>query len=233
MPDSFSAAELTAIPYVISQPRFLTYLLAENNDTRAALALYRWNLELSAAFFMPLQICEVAIRNAAAEAIEAEHGNRWPWVPGFKYTLPVPRYGFNPRRELESVARSHTTVGQVIAGLKFVFWQYAFTSGLEGRLWAPHLSTVLPNLPAGTVSTTRQRIHDDINEVRELRNRIAHHEPIFTRDISSEYRRILNLIEWRSPATASWVDNTQIVTDVLARRPRSTFGGVPIPYPVQ
>lgn len=76
VPDSFDAAELTAIPYVISQPRFETYLRAEKNDPRAALALYRWNLELSAAFFMPLQICEVAIRNAAAEAIAAEHGDR-------------------------------------------------------------------------------------------------------------------------------------------------------------
>ncbi len=233
MPDSFDAAELTAIPYVISQPRFETYLRAENNDPRAALALYRWNLELSAAFFMPLQICEVAIRNAAAEAIEAEHGDRWPWLQGFRYTLPAPGRGFKPRNELAKVAASHATIGQVIAELKFMFWQYTFTAGQEGRLWVPHLRTVLPHAPADAIPTIRQRIHDEIEAVRGLRNRIAHHEPIFTRDISTEYRRIIKLIEWRSPATASWVDRTQIVTEVLARRPRSTFGGAPIPYPVR
>lgn len=233
VPESFSAAELTAIPYVISQPRFDTYLRAENNDARAALALYRWNLELSAAFFMPLQICEVAIRNASAEAIEAEHGDQWPWLQGFRYTLPVPAGGFKPRNELARVANSHSTIGQVIAELKFMFWQYSFTSGQEARLWVPHLRNVLPHLPTGEIPATRQRVHDEIEAVRGLRNRIAHHEPIFTRDISSEYRRVINLIEWRSPATASWVDRTQTVTEVLARRPRSNFGGMPMSYPVR
>lgn len=233
MPDTFSAAELTAIAYVISKPRFETYLRAENNHARAALALYRWNLELSAAFFLPLQICEVAIRNAAAEAIEAEHGDRWPWLKGFRYTLPVRKRGFNPRSELEHVARTHTTVGQVIAELRFVFWQYTFTAGQEQRLWVPHLRTVLPNLPQGPVSSIRQRIHDDIEAVRGLRNRIAHHEPIFTRSISRDYGRIIEMIGWRSAEAASWVDRTQTVTEILARRPRSMVGSVAIPYPVR
>lgn len=145
----------------------------------------------------------------------------------------MPGRGFKPRNELAKVAASHATVGQVIAELKFMFWQYTFTAGQEGRLWAPHLRTVLPHAPADPIPTIGQRIHDEIEAVRGLRNRIAHHEPIFTRDISTEYRRIIDLIEWRSSTTASWVDRTQTVTEVLARRPRSTFGGIPIPYPVR
>jgi hypothetical protein len=233
MPDGFTAEELIAIPYVISQPRFSTYLRVEQDHTPSALALYRWNLQISAAFFMPLQICEVAIRNATAEAIEAEFGDKWPWTKGFSLTLPVPKRGFKPRDELANVARKYTTVGQVIPELKFAFWQYMFTSGQETRLWDPHLRSVLPHLPAGSVSTVRQKVHDDIDAIREFRNRIAHHEPIFARNIGEEYQRIMSLIAWRSPETANWVDRTQTVTEVLARRPRASVDGVTAHYPVR
>jgi len=38
-------------------------------ETRSrALALYAWNAEVSAALLAPLHICEVVMRNAAAEA---------------------------------------------------------------------------------------------------------------------------------------------------------------------
>ena len=33
------------------------------NDTEDALKLYQWNLEVSAAFIVPFQMCEVAARN--------------------------------------------------------------------------------------------------------------------------------------------------------------------------
>lgn len=37
---------------------------------------------------LPLQICEVAIRNAVVEAIELVHGPNWPWSRGFRRSLP-------------------------------------------------------------------------------------------------------------------------------------------------
>lgn len=234
MPDNFTAAEIAAIPYVISQPRFATYLRVQQNDIRAALALYRWNVELSAAFFMPLQICEVAIRNAAAEAIERVHGSTWPWVVGFSRTLPITRRGYDPSHDLRDVTRKHTTTGQVIAELKFAFWEFMFTVGQDGRIWNTHLRAVLPHAPAGVaIAALRKDIHDDIEKIRRFRNRIAHHEPIFARDISVEYSRILKLIEWRSPDTAAWVNKVQTVTEVLARRPRDMLDGAAFQYPVR
>lgn len=58
---SFSANEIAELPRVISTPRFATYLQATGGDAKAALSLYLWNLEISAAFLVPLQLCEVAI----------------------------------------------------------------------------------------------------------------------------------------------------------------------------
>jgi len=83
LPVAFTPAELHELPNVISGPRFATYLQATGNDRSRALALYEWNLDLSAAFIVPLQICEVAVRNGVAEAIEKVHGTTWPWSNGF------------------------------------------------------------------------------------------------------------------------------------------------------
>jgi hypothetical protein len=36
------------------------------------------DLDISSALIVPLQVCEVAVRNGIAEAIEAIHGANWP-----------------------------------------------------------------------------------------------------------------------------------------------------------
>ncbi len=88
----FTPDGLRELPVVISAPRFATYLRAQANDHTAALELYRWNLQISAAFIVPLQICEVSVRNGVAEAIEAIHGPNWPWLNRFLRSLPRPRH---------------------------------------------------------------------------------------------------------------------------------------------
>src|SRR3546814_1821174 len=62
-------------------------LQAMGNDREKALALYEWNLDLSSALIVPLQVCEVAVRNGIAEAIEHVHGANWPWNNGFIRSL--------------------------------------------------------------------------------------------------------------------------------------------------
>src|SRR3546814_17417777 len=84
---------VTLFPY----PRLFrsaTYLQAMGNDREKALALYEWNLDLSSALIVPLQVCEVAVRNGIAEAIEHVHGANWPWNNGFIRSLPRPKSKF-------------------------------------------------------------------------------------------------------------------------------------------
>jgi hypothetical protein len=216
----FSPEELTALPKVFSAPRFATYLRATGADKQRALALYRWNMETSAALMVPLQICEIAIRNAAVEAIEAVHGADWPWSHGFRRSLPNPARGHSPQRELITVASAHTTPGKVVAELKFIFWQKMFTARHDQRIWAQQLRTVLPFLPVEqSISQLRQSLHDDLDKVRDLRNRVAHHEPIFGRALSAEYQRMRSVVRSRCETTATWVDRIQTVTRQIAFRP--------------
>ena len=214
----FSPIELNDLPAVISAPRFATYLQARGNHKTDALALYEWNLELSAAFIVPLQICEVAVRNGVVEVLEKVHGANWPWTNGFIRSLPRPKmhWHYNPQTDLRNVAGRMPTAGKVVAELKFAFWEKTFTVGQDARLWVPHMNDAFPGIPTGMpIPTARANIFAALQAVRELRNRIAHHEPIFTRNISDEYQRLHHLISWRNPTAAGWMDRVQKVTGLI------------------
>lgn len=218
----FTPAEANELPSIISAPRFATYLQAMGNDRDKALALYEWNLDLSSALIVPLQVCEVAIRNGIAEAIQIVHGANWPWTNGFIRSLPVPKrkYDYNPGIDLARCAKTLPTTGKIVAELKFAFWENIFTKGQDSRIWDAHFRTCFPGAPTNlTVAQCRAIAYDDLRSIRRLRNRIAHHEPIFTRNMVDEYRRIHDMIAWRSPVSATWMDKKQAVLALLPQRP--------------
>jgi hypothetical protein len=207
----------------LSEARMGTYVAAvrgsQDSDT-SALALYAWNAQVSAALLVPLHICEVVLRNAVSEAIEAIYGSRWPWSTGFEQSLPAPSSGYSPRQDLLR-ARSHApTTGKVIPELKFIFWQRMFTERHDRRLWNLDLIRVLVNLDnRKTIRESRQEIYADLEGARVLRNRIAHHEPIFARNLSKDFESLVMLIGLRSTVAAAWMLDHQQASALIASRP--------------
>jgi len=211
-----------AIKATLSTPRIETYEAATPGDPTlsSALALYAWNAQVSAALLAPLHICEVSIRNAISEAIAAAHGPQWPWSAGFVRSLPNPLVGYSARSDLLSSRVNKTTTGQVIADLKFVFWQTMFTSRFDARLWAHHLRIALPY--AGDSKTTAQiraMVYSELEQIRKLRNRIAHHEPIFQRNLATDFQKIHDLIAARCPITAAWMLQNQGARALILSKP--------------
>lgn len=212
---------MLAVKQALSPARMGTYEAAVGNAAAVgALNLYAWNAQVSASMLAPLHICEVVIRNAVAEAVEAQYGANWPWSIGFERSLPDPKFGYSPRKDLQSARRSATTVGKVIPELKFVFWQKMFTGRYDQRLWDSHLRAVLPNLdPAKPVGTLRLEIYNELERIRTLRNRIAHHEPIFARNLADDFQRIVDLIALRCAVTADWMMNNQHALALINQGP--------------
>ncbi len=213
-----------AVKSALSPARMATYeanAIAKGYEPAAALKLYAWNARISGALLVPLHICEVVIRNAVAEALGAMHGSQWPWNPGFERSLPRQGGpGYDAISDLQMVRKKVATTGQVIAELKFVFWEKMFTRRHDNRLWNVHLRRVMPNLNASeTVAEHRQRIYEDLNKVRLLRNRIAHHEPIFARNLNEDLKLIQGLVAGRCRASADWLLIEQQVTEMLKGKP--------------
>lgn len=184
-----------------------------------ALALYAWNAQISAAFMHPLHICEVVVRNGVANTIEAVYGPQWPWSPGFLQSLPDSS-GYNLRRDLQAARDGQLSAGKVIPELKFAFWQMMFTSRHDSRLWQPHFGQHFPNFPAAmSIADRRRWMFSSLEKIRGLRNRIAHHEPIFARNLADDFKLISALIGCRSPQTATWMTDHQQVSLLLATPP--------------
>ncbi len=210
-----------AIRAALSSPRAGTYIAATGGDPARAMELYGWNARVSAALMLPAHFSEVVARNAAADVLEHVYGPQWPWNPSFFGSLPNPKpgRGYNPRRDLHNVRTTQPTTGKVIAELKFVFWQKLFTGRHDVRLWSPHIAAAFPLAPAITAAALRTRIYDDLETLRLLRNRLAHHEPVFTRNLSDDLTRMVDLIGLRSAPTATWVRAMEDVTSTIAERP--------------
>jgi hypothetical protein len=121
---------------------------------------------------------------------------------------------------LQNTRRNAATTGKLIPELKFVFWQTMFTGRHDARLWNAHLIQVFPNLCHSTpVRQLRQEIYHELEQIRTLRNRIAHHEPIFARNLTADFQNIANLVEFRCKLTSEWMVNNQQALAIINARP--------------
>ncbi|MBM9467985.1 hypothetical protein [Nakamurella leprariae] len=193
---------------------------AGSKGPAVALELYEWNARVSAALLVPLHVCEVVLRNAISAAIEQQYGHRWPWSDGFHRSLPSPRTSYKPGVDLVRARDGMPTTGKVIPELKFVFWQSMMTSRHDKRIWNRELRAVFPNVdPNQAIAAIRSGMYGDLETLRLLRNRIAHHEPVFTRNLTVDLETIVRLIGSVSIPTADWLNRFDAARGVIASKP--------------
>jgi hypothetical protein len=90
----------------------------------------------------------------------------------------------------------------VVAELNFGFWTSLLSSGYEASLWRPNNARLLKDTFQHIPHPLRRRnlIYARYNHLRELRNRIFHHESIWNRPtLFHDYQQILDAIGWVSP----------------------------------
>jgi hypothetical protein len=110
------------------------------------------------------------------------------------------------------------TTGKIVADLKFAFWENIFTGGQDNR--NVHFRTCFPGAPTNQlISQCRETDYNNLHSIRRLRNQIIRHEPIFTRSVVDGDRRIHDIIAWRNPVAAAWMNKKQSVLTLLLKRP--------------
>lgn len=215
--------QVKAVRATITQARMSTYDAATppgQARIRRALKLYVWNAELASAFLIPLHLCEVAVRNAVADALAAQYGPRWPWINALQTSLPSPSFGYNPRADLAAARRNTTSTGKVIPEVKFAFWQRMLTSRYDNAIWNHQLFNVLPSADASLgVPALRMQVFNDLDRIRVLRNRIAHHEPIIARNLAADLQAIKDLVNLRCGDLTQLLAAAERVTWALSQRP--------------
>lgn len=208
---------IDAIRTSISLPRISTYDNSVSMDLSQSLSLYAWNAGVSGSFLYPLHLCEIVIRNSVSEALTAQYGDLWVWNESFVNSLTS-----KLKNDLLSARgnKPPSTIGKIIPELNFNFWQKMFTSRHDSRIWINHLETVLPNINTDlSIQENRKLIYQNLDKVRLFRNRIAHHEPIFNRQLLEDYNSILELIRLRCNDTADWLESNQITKEWIDKKP--------------
>ncbi len=188
---------MPTIIHALSAERFDTYLRWAANDATLAERLYTYNVQLSAALYGPLHMQEVALRNIADARMAQVYGAAWLDDPAVLTVLYQRDCVFRARQTLQQAGKAATRP-RIVAELNFGFW-----SSLFGRQ-SHHLWQALrPIFQAKGVQ--RGTIAHELRELRVLRNRVAHYEPILGMPLAQRYASIATLTGWLSPSAAAWV----------------------------
>ena len=171
-------------------------------DRKKAILFYEMNNIVSESFFGVIRGFEIAFRNSVHAVMTKEVGHA-DWYD---------RLGFLGQREMGSIANAKVAVGKggkpvipsrVIAELSMGFWCGLCSRAYDSRLWVPHLHKAFPHKNVG-----RKNAWNRLEQIRLIRNRIAHHECILEYRLSEEYTKVLEITGWICPITARWVRHT-------------------------
>lgn len=187
---SMPAHHVTALDRSITPTRMQTYLAAVAGDPDRARDLYLWDRELAVAFLSDLAILEVALRNAMVSQLEAKWGTRWY----ANLDMPLDDRSMNTLAKAWGQVRGPKTPGKLVAQCMFGFWRGLLDKGDHAGkhprrircdyevLWRGVLDRAFPGGRAQAKADgerwNREYALAVVSRLNELRNRVAHHEPL-------------------------------------------------------
>lgn len=215
-------ATLSALPELLSEPRFERYERRYPGRRDLAARLYAWNTELATAFWGPVGCLEVFVRNAVHDTLR--HGRRddW-WNEPSVHLLPRERRAVNDAvRTLRRRGEPDPTPDQVVAATSFGLWVGLTDGGVprdpewsyETTLWQPRIVHAFPGLR----DVRRKQLHRRLDDVRRFRNRLAHHEPVHTAPVERVRDDIVAIAGFIDPHASALIAGAHRIDEVLERK---------------
>ncbi len=207
----------------LSPERLAAFRVDPSEPAWETLGRYAWNVALCEALYPALHTLEVVLRNSLDTVISRHYPVRHfrdiaSWLDAQPPVLN--QYGttavhdakktllpFDPTAQRFVKPPRPVSPGKLVAELSFGFWSgllgnyYLYQSRRDPRFWPHLLGEVFPHAP-GTVRALRD-YREPINRIRQLRNRVFHHEPIWNRpNLAAEYQLMAEVVDWISPELA-------------------------------
>lgn len=195
---------------VMSATRMARYLAASPNDTRKAMTLYRRNLSLCQELFTVISCFEIALRNRIDRHYSTIHGDDWIRDSIQTGGIFDRKTTWRTKKVIQTCLQRLTsyTPPKLLAELDFGFWRYLFA---QPQFYAggQSLLQVFPAKPRSSpaIQYNHTFVFNDLGKINDLRNRIAHHEPICfavgqamkdTTYARQHYNLILQFFQWMS-----------------------------------
>lgn len=168
-------------------------------DHTVALSRYLLNMALSEFLYPALQFSEIALRSAVHRELTARCGREaWYDSPLARLT-PWQQDKVAEAKDALSKRRKPLTPGRIVAELNFGFWTGFFNNSHARTGIGSYLSkNAFPHAPA--TEQYQSKLDKRWLEIRDLRNRVFHHERILHwKDLDARHQAILEIIAWMSP----------------------------------
>lgn len=160
-----------------SVARLTKYKAACNGDNFRALTLYRHNIKLCQKFYGVLNVFEIILRNAIDRHYRM-HFNDNDWISSQLkdggMLANYPRKAEIQKTILALVRQGKYTHDRLVSSVTFGFWTYLFTK-IPFRVGGQSLLQIFPNK---TVGLGQKAIYKELIQIKDFRNKIAHHEAI-------------------------------------------------------
>lgn len=242
----------STLPALLGSARYGTYIAAAHGDADRAAELYAWGAALAGAWHAHLGYVEVATRNAIDRELRewnASHANlpaQWTApkaaaVPLFKAlgrTLSDARA--SAAKDASRRSSSHPRAGQapnhddIVAQLTLGAWCHLVMPPDEAagkataaiiasrqELWSQALHRAFPGVSPSI--DDRRRVGRQLEAMRRLRNRVAHHENLLSLPIGPRLNGSLWLLSTINPDFPMFVMRHNTIRQLEAADPRKRW----------
>lgn len=201
-------AEVNAFIGSLSHARMARYIKDCGGNLRQAIDLYYYNAKLSQALYMNIQIWEITLRNRLNAFLCWKYGQAWP----HDEARAVRALQRNDKERLkETKSRLKLPKGAkvlptdaIVADLSAGFWVSLLTKSYDVPfVWRHNLARVFPHQPA----LTRQSASEICAGLLDLRNRIAHHEPVYHLKLEERRAELKAQIAAMCSANSAYADH--------------------------
>lgn len=204
----------------LSQARFARYLASAGGDEPVALELYEWNTLMAQSLYVYLQCWEITYRNKVDGFLRWKFGPAWPYDDkrAVRALTKEEQRRLTETKQRQSQQRKQAKVSTdaIVADLSAGFWVALLSSAYKVPFsWQYNLGRVFPN----DHKLDRESAHRTSSTILKLRNRIAHHEPIYDLALSETYTQLQRLVLAMCADTDHFARNNCSFSTVAQNRP--------------
>lgn len=177
---------------------------------------------MAASAFRLVEAVEVAVRNGLNDALVTKYGDDW-WRPDRPPPILKGESRKNAEKELHRREKNGATLstGKFVSEMTFGFWYALTTTAYDGQ-WRAALHTAFFGTPPA-----RKQVMRDLYRLKELRNRAAHHEIVWSRDLARDRTAAVRVLRALHPHLARWAQPRLDGFDrAMEERPAWTSPGV-------
>lgn len=196
---------VTAFRVTLSEPRLSRYLKKTNGNIVQAIELYYWNAKLAQSFYITLQMWEISLRNKINEFFVWKYGPGWPFDK-VRFHRQLKSHDLRKvidaiDRQAQSRGSSSVSTGSVVADLSAGFWVSMLSASYGIPFgWDKNLNRIFPREP----NLSRHAASSICNDILDLRNRVAHHEPILDLPIDVLRDDVIRMLNAMCPAAHAY-----------------------------